>query len=114
MRFERARLIQAGREQLAERMEHVSATQGDGSGFDIRSFEVDGTDRFIEVKTTAGPKEMPFFVSRNQVEVSRDRDRRYHLYRAFAFHRDARLFILRGRLDRSCVLDASEFRAHVA
>ncbi len=54
--FERARLEAANKANFADRIEHVSLTQGDGIGFDVRSFESNGTDRFIEVKTTAyGP-----------------------------------------------------------
>jgi hypothetical protein len=45
--FERARLIRAGKESLAERIEQVSATVGPSAGFDIKSFEENGTDRFI-------------------------------------------------------------------
>jgi len=54
-----------GNDKLAERIEHIALTEGDGIGYDIRSFERDGSDRFIEVKTTAYGKQTPFFVSRN-------------------------------------------------
>jgi len=112
--FERARLIRAGREALADRVEHVSATQGDGAGFDIRSFEIGGRDRFIEVKTTAGGKQMPFFVSRNELDVSRERRDSYHLYRVFRFRDEPGLFGLRGALDQACELDPVVFRATAA
>jgi uncharacterized protein DUF3883 len=112
--FERARLIRAGHEALADRVEHVSATQGDGAGFDIRSFEVGGRDRFIEVKTTAGGKQMPFFVSRNELDVSRERRDSYHLYRVFRFRDEPGLFGLRGALDQACELDPVAFRATAA
>ncbi len=112
--FERARLIREGKEALADRVEHVAATEGPSAGFDIRSFERNGTDRLIEVKTTAGPIGMPFFVSPNEVETSREHEARYHLYRPFRFNRDPHLFILRGRLDRTCLLEPAAFRAEVA
>ncbi|WP_242541974.1 protein NO VEIN domain-containing protein [Leptolyngbya sp. Cla-17] len=35
------------------------------------TFEADGRDRFIEVKTTAYGKQVPFFVSQNEVMVPR-------------------------------------------
>lgn len=41
-----------GRGSLADRVEHVAVTVGDGEGFDVHSFEADGSDRFIEVETT--------------------------------------------------------------
>lgn len=112
--YERARLVREGKEQLADRVEQVSVTIGASEGFDIRSFERNGADRFIEVKTTAGPIGMGFFVSPNEVEISRAHEARYHLYRPFSFNRDPHLFIVRGRLDRTCRLEASEFRAQVA
>lgn len=59
LRFERMRLISQGRDGLAERIEHVAATQGDGTGFDIRSFEENGRDRLIEVKTTRTARALP-------------------------------------------------------
>ena len=72
LNFERARLIRLGQESLADRVEHIAVTEGDGAGFDIRSFEADGRDRFIEVKTTAYGKQVPFFVSQNEVMVSQN------------------------------------------
>lgn len=112
--FEKARLTSLGREQLADRIEHTSVIEGDGSGFDIRSFEKDGSDRLIEVKTTAGGPQTPFFVSRNELEVSRERFREYHLYRVFAFRKDPRLFKVAGALDETFRLDPSQFRARIA
>jgi hypothetical protein len=114
LNFERARLVRSDRAALAERVEHVSIEVGDGLGYDIRSYEPDGTDRFIEVKTTAYGKETPFFVSRNEVAASRERDARFHLHRVFRFRRDPRIFTLAGAIERNCVLDAVQFSARVA
>lgn len=113
LQFERARLIKRGKECLAERIEHV-ATQDDGAGFDIRSFEESGRDRLIEVKTTAYGKGTPFFVSRNEVAVSHRRSADYKLYRVFKFRRDPHLFTLSGSLAEACELDAIQFSARVA
>jgi hypothetical protein len=52
---------------MADRVEHVSATRGDGFGYDVLSFEPDGRERFIEVKTTAFGAMVPFFVTRNEL-----------------------------------------------
>ena len=112
--FEQARLRRDGREALADRVEHVAKTVGDGEGFDVRSFERDGRDRLIEVKTTSFARETPFFVTRNEVEVSRARADLYHLYRVYAFRTDARLFTVSGAIDRTCRLDAALYRARIA
>ena len=112
--FERARLCQSGLERLVDRVEHVSVTIGDGLGFDVRSFDSNGSDRLIEVKTTAGGEQTPFFLSRNELEVSRASDDAYHLYRVFAFRHDPRLFTVKGSLDRSCNLEAIQYSARIA
>ena len=43
--FEQARLIHAGKESLADGIEQISSTVGPSAGYDIRSFEENGTDR---------------------------------------------------------------------
>jgi hypothetical protein len=111
--FERARLQAANKTNLADRIEHVSLTQGDGMGFDIRSFETNGIDRFIEVKTTAYGKQIPFFLSRHELAVSRKLSSSYHLYRLFKFRKDPRLYGLQGALDQTCDLDPVQFSARV-
>jgi hypothetical protein len=111
MRFEQARLREAGRESLADRIEHIALTEGDGAGFDIRSFERDGTDKFIEVKTTSYGKQTPFFVSRNEVAVSDYRGSRYHLCRLFKFRDDPRFYSLNGSIKERCILDPIQFAA---
>jgi hypothetical protein len=111
LRFEAARLIHAGKERLAAKVERVSETRGDALGFDVLSFEISGEERFIEVKTTAYGSLTPFFVSKNEVAVSRESNDSYHLYRAFHFRRQPRLFMKRGPLDQSFRLEPSQFVA---
>lgn len=113
MTFEQARLRQAGKDKLADRVEHVAVTLGDGEGFDVRSYEVDGSDRLIEVKTTAYGKQTPFFLSRNELRASQSKSHAYHLYRLFRFRQDPRVYGLRGALDQSCYLDPVQFAARV-
>jgi uncharacterized protein DUF3883 len=112
VRFERARLISAGKPELADRVEHV-ADATDVAGFDVRSYESNGKDRLIEVKTTAHGKFVPFFLSRNEVAVSRTASNSYFLYRLFRFRTDPRLYGLKGSLDETCWLDPVQFSARV-
>lgn len=113
MRFEVARLMGAGRPTLAENVEHVSVTRGDGLGFDILSYERDGGERLIEVKTTTFGKETPFFLTRNELTCSRKRDLTYHLYRVYSFRNNPRVFALDGRLDTVCHLSPMQWSARV-
>lgn len=109
--FERWRLISGGHERLANKVEHVAETQGDGLGFDVLSFDTTGKEKLIEVKTTSFGKETPFFITRNEVDLSRSEADHFHLYRLFDFRKDPRLFSFRGPVDQHCHLDACTFQA---
>ncbi|MBL8349133.1 MAG: DUF3883 domain-containing protein [Burkholderiaceae bacterium] len=109
--FERWRLVQFGAAELAEQVKHVSDDEGDGLGYDIRSFEPDGRQRFIEVKTTTFGERTPFFVSSNEARFARDHQERFRLYRLFDFRSAPRLFELAGPIEQHCLLDAVTYRA---
>ena len=109
--YERWRLIQRGHERLADRIEHTSRVRGDGAGYDVLSFEEDGRERFIEVKTTAYEKETPFFISDGELAFANSHELEFRLYRVFEFRRAPRMFELRGRPDRHCRLDPTTYRA---
>lgn len=111
LRFEQWRLSQLGSGQFAEQVVHVSKREGDGLGYDIRSFEPDGRERFIEVKTTGFGERTPFFVSSNELAFSKSNAERFHVYRVFDFRMTPRLFQLHGAIDRHCQLDPTTFRA---
>ncbi len=112
--LEARRLHAAGRVKLADRVEHVAASQGDGLGYDVLSFEEDGQERLIEVKTTAFGELTPFYVSRNELARSKQDADRYHLYRVFDFRRQPRLFSMEGQIDHRCVLDPVTYLANLA
>jgi len=109
--YERARLRKLGCATLGDRVEHVAATRGDGLGFDVLSFEPDGRERFIEVKTTAFGKQTPFYISRNEVEFSKVYAPQFRLYRLFEFRRTPRMFALEGSVSERCLLDPVSFLA---
>lgn len=109
--FEHARLWSAGAGALADRIEHVSKTRGDGLGYDILSFDPDGRERLIEVKTTRFGAMTPFFASSNEVAVSDAESSRYHLYRVFKFRDAPRLFWISGAIRESVTLTPVVFRA---
>lgn len=109
--FEQQRLWRAGKKDLANRIEYVANTQGDHLGFDISSFELDGRDRLIEVKTTRFGALTPFFASRNEVGVSESRNEHYQLYRLYNFTRQPKMFTLGGSLRETCRLEPIQFSA---
>jgi hypothetical protein len=52
LHHEQRKLRDAGRDDLAERVRHTAIVEGDGAGFDVRSFFFDGRIKYIKVKTT--------------------------------------------------------------
>jgi Domain of unknown function (DUF3883) len=111
VQYEQWRLVQMGVGQLADRVEHVADTRGDGLGYDVLSFEQDGRERFIEVKTTAHEATTPFFVSSNEVEFAREQADRFRLYRLYHFRTSPKFFELPGAVEQHCSLDPATFRA---
>jgi Domain of unknown function (DUF3883) len=111
VQFEHWRLIQLGQARLADKVDHVSRSKGDGLGYDVLSFDAGGKERFIEVKTTTFGRDTPFFVSRGELALSHGAKDQFHLYRLFEFRKAPRLFDLKGSLDQHCVLDPVTYRA---
>jgi hypothetical protein len=111
LQFETARLFRLGKKDLSDKVEHVSASKGDGLGFDVLSFETTGKERFIEVKTTSFAKETPFFVSKNEVAFSQAFAPQYQLYRLFEFRKSPRMFALSGAVSSNCILDPVSYVA---
>lgn len=112
--LEKKRLTDSGRQDLADKIEWVANTQGDGLGFDILSYEHGGDERYIEVKTTTQGKSMPFYVSANEVDFSREVGECFFLYRLFNFSKAGQggsLFILRGPVSDHCNLSPQSYRA---
>jgi hypothetical protein len=102
------------RPDLSSRVEWTAREQGDGAGYDIRSFEADGRLRYIEVKTTGLAKAFPFVVTANEVSCSESLRGSYHLYRVFRFSRRPGLYVLSGALSDTCRLAPTQFRARFA
>lgn len=53
---------------LADRVKHVSKIDGDGLGYDVLSFDDEGNEIYIEVKTTVGDLDNQFFISKNEYD----------------------------------------------
>jgi hypothetical protein len=108
--YEKWRLIQEGRENLADKIEWVSQTQGDGLGYDILSRNANGTDRYIEVKATKLTKEAPFYFSALEHDFSRRNRSNFFLYRVFNLKAEPKLFIANGAYDEFCNANPTQFK----
>ena len=100
--YEKWNLIKLGKDNLADKIEWISKEIGDGAGFDILSKNLNGTDKYIEVKTTRLGKETPFFFSSNELQFSINKASYYHLYRLFNAEKDVKLFQKNGSLNTIC------------
>ena len=83
--FERRRLERAGRDDLARDVRWVSDVHGDGYGYDVQSFETDGQERLLEIKTTCGNERTPFWMTKRECDVAAERRDIYRVRRVFHF-----------------------------
>lgn len=111
--FERRRLEALERKDLASKVRWVAQEDGDGAGYDIHSFDRQGNDRLIEVKTTQGARSTPFFVTRNELSLAHERPEHFRLYRLYEVGQASRLFKLKPPLEEAVTLEAETWRARV-
>ena len=71
--------------QLAEYVCHVSEREGDGLGYDIRSVNCRGETIYIEVKTTQGGADTPFYMSINELTFFSANPNNAFIYRVYDF-----------------------------
>ena len=114
LKLERRKLVDLGRPDLAAKVVHVSAEQGDGAGYDIESYDKTGLPIFIEVKTTTGSIDSSFFVSENERVVAVHKAERYRLYRVFDWGKKPRIYCLQGKFESCLTLTPTAYRAEIA
>lgn len=79
-----------------DRVLHLSKLQGDGLGYDISSVNNDGSTRRIEVKTTKGNFDTPFYMSKNEkLFFEMYKDDGAYIYRIYDFNELSR----RGKIE---------------
>lgn len=111
VRSEFARLKAAGRGDLARRVDWVADRLGDGAGYDVLSFDIDGGERLLEVKTTGGHAKTPFFLSENERALSDERPKAFRLVRLYDARREPRAFELVPPLSDHVLLKPTSYRA---
>ena len=110
---EKATLQAAGRNDLAEMVTHVAKVEGDGAGYDIKSYTLNGEQTFIEVKTTRGGVQTPFYLSRLEAGFSGEHADSYYLYRVFEFNEDTssgKYFVTKGDLSVHFCLEPLQYK----
>lgn len=105
LKHEKEFLIKNGKTKLAEKVNHSAKNEGDGLGYDILSYDLNGEKKYIEVKTTKGGKNTTFFVSRNELERSIIEKENYFVYRVYEYNEETekgKILKINGDLTRIC------------
>lgn len=111
LEFEQQRMRDVGLADLFHRVDWVSDRLGDGSGYDILSYDAPNQPRYIEVKTTNGAHASSFVISRNELDFSKEAGDAFYLYRIFEFRQAPSLYVLRGDVSKQLYLDPIDYRA---
>ncbi|WP_187999073.1 MrcB family domain-containing protein [Listeria marthii] len=90
----------------ADKITHV-AESGDGHGFDIISYDINPDapneviEIYIEVKTTTGNRDAPFYLSDNELNVARIKGELYKIYRVYDYNTAPKLKIIDNLFDET-------------
>lgn len=101
--YEKRLLILEGRKDLAAKVFATRNIAGNAERFDVLSYDKEGHEKYIEVKTTKGDLDNIFFISENEVEFSEQYKDNYYLYRVYNFDiksMSANLKIIKGPINR--------------
>jgi hypothetical protein len=109
--FERQYLTAQGRSDLARKVRWVSQEDGDGAGYDIKSFDHKGAERLIEVKTTNGLQTTPFYLTRNELSFSNERPKEFRICRLYDFSKKPKMFELAPPIEKLVRLEPLSFAA---
>ena len=110
---ERAWLTARGRPGLAKRVVHVPSTLGDGAGYDVSSFLLDGSPHHIEVKATRGSITAPFFLSASELRHALEHPQAYSIYRIFDLGPNPRFYKLTGDMEEILDLTPVSYQARI-
>lgn len=84
----------------------VAKLDGDGLGYDILSYDEQGNEIYIEVKTTTGSESNSFYITSNELEKSELCSDYYYLYRVYDFDKvnmTGKISIRKGSLRELCI-----------
>ena len=106
VQFERDKLKKVNKPKLAKKVAHHAKDKGDGLGYDVYSFDENGNEMFIEVKATKGNKNTPFYITRNELERSKQEQDNFFVYRVYNFNDEkgkGDVLIIQGDVSCLCI-----------
>jgi hypothetical protein len=115
LNYEKSALEKQGRPDLAADVLWAARETGDGLGYDIRSFTLDGRPRYIEVKATKLGALTPFYITSAELDFARRHQDEYAIYRVFNIDSDTpEFYVLAGDLDTLLAVEPVTYRARPA
>lgn len=112
---EKKKLEKLGMIDLANNVEHISLTD-DGAGYDILSFDEEGNEIFIEVKTTKNGIKTDFFISPGEMKFSEQNKDKYFIYRVYNYDTEAKrgnFYIKKGSVAENFELSPTGFKVSI-
>lgn len=89
-----------------KQVRRVAKLDGDGLGYDILSYDKNGKEKYIEVKTTSGKEAGSIFITANELKMSEEYPDQYYLYRVYDFNQVdmiGKISIRKGSLKELCI-----------
>ena len=112
LNYEKKSLIALNRQDLADKVVHVAKIEGDGAGYDIKSFNIDGSVKYIEVKCTRGNINTDFFMSPREIRFSQINKNNFYLYRVFDINKNnnGKFYIVKGDVTENFTTQPTGFK----
>ena len=113
--FEKERLNKLMLEEYSEKIKWISK-ESDAFGYDIESYDIDKDGNVfpikIEVKTTSSKVDNEFYVTKNELNVSKFYKNCYFIYRVYDVNSQfPKLYRVSGSIDQNFVLDPVTYMA---
>ncbi len=113
LKYEKKFLASLGKNKLLKKIVHTSKVEGDGAGYDIKSFNEDGSVKYIEVKTTRGSINTDFYMSPRELSFANLNKESFCLYRVFDLKKrtnNGKFFVFKGDLEKNFNMTPTGFR----
>lgn len=97
---------------INKKVEHISKISNDSEGYDVKSYDKNGEEIHIEVKTTSSGINTPFYLTAAELEHCQKNLDKYKLYRVYNFNlkeNKGDLYIVEGDLEREMCLKPQTF-----
>lgn len=114
LQWEQNYLRENGRPDLADKVDHVAVTKGDGCGYDVHSYTLEDQDKLIEVKTTRYGAQTPLYLTAQEIKRSSVDADKFHLYRLFYYNYNnntAKAIAISGDLEKLLELESKVYTA---